>query len=212
MTAEDNLSDKVKEVTSREAGIKKRLDELTTSFGSKSEFSSLCYFASFTCLVFCIIFFLLLAAEKLGEKFTLNEDQEEDPLLDSVSILEMNCRLARNGLAYARRSFNRLFKHFFPKSEAPEKFEALAKVFTAAEDPALSYHRAATKTGVEVSIALAMASGEEVDWDKVISFRGVTKDALTTFLKSAKKYSKKMVAVVDPSSATSTSTAHTEVQ
>ena len=56
-----------------------------------------------------------------------------------------------------------------------------------------------------------MASGEEVDWDKVSSFRGFTKDALTAFLKNAKKYSKKMVAVVDPSSATSTSTAHTEV-
>lgn len=49
-TAEKNLSDKVKEVTSREAGIKKRLDELTTSFGSKSEFSSPYYFATFTCL------------------------------------------------------------------------------------------------------------------------------------------------------------------
>ena len=153
----------------------------------------------------------MLAAEKLGEQFTLNEDQEEDPLLDSLSLLEMNCRLARNGLAYARRSFNRLFKHFFPKSEAPEKFEALAKVFTADEDPALNYRRAATKTGVDVSIALAMASGEKVDWDKVSSCRGATKDAMTAFLKSAKKYSKKMVAVVDPSSATSTSTAHTEV-
>lgn len=124
----------------------------------------------------------------------------------------MNCRLARNGLAYARRSFNHLFKHFFPKSNSPDKFETLAKVFTAAEDPALNYRWAATKTGVEVSIALAMASGEEVDWDKVSSFRGVTKDALTAFLKSAKKYSKKMVAFVDPSSATSTSTARTEVQ
>ena len=40
LTAESKLSDKVKEVTSREAGIKKRLDELTASFGSKSEFSS----------------------------------------------------------------------------------------------------------------------------------------------------------------------------
>ena len=48
LTAENNLSDKMKEIASREAGIKKRLDELTTSFGSKSEFSSPCCFALFT--------------------------------------------------------------------------------------------------------------------------------------------------------------------
>ena len=64
LTAENNLFDKMKEITSREAGIKKRLDELTTSFGSKSEFSSPCYFASFTCLVSCIIFFFFCLQQK----------------------------------------------------------------------------------------------------------------------------------------------------
>ena len=48
LTAESKLSDKSKEVSSREAGIKKRLDELTASFGSKSEFSSSWYFAAVT--------------------------------------------------------------------------------------------------------------------------------------------------------------------
>lgn len=88
----------------------------------------------------------------------------------------------------------------------------LAKVFTADADPVLNYRRVATKTGVEISIALAMASGEKIDWNKVSSVRGITKDAMTAFLKAAKKYSKKMIAIVDPSSVPSSSTTHTEVQ
>ena len=156
--------------------------------------------------------FAPVAAEKLREKYSVSEDQKEDPLLDSLTVLEMNCALARKGLAYARRAFNRLFKHFFPSIEAPETFEPLAKVFTADADPVLNYRRVATKTGVENSIALAMASGENVDWNKVSSVHGVTRDAMTGFLKTAKKYSKKMMAIVDPSSAPSSSTIHTEVQ
>lgn len=159
-----------------------------------------------------VFIFAPFAAEKLGEKYSVEEDQREDSLLDSLTALEMNCTLARKGLTYARRAFDRLFNHFFPNIKAPETFEMLAKVFTADADPVLNYRRVATKTGVEISIALAMASGEKIDWNKVSSVRGITKDAMTAFLKAAKKYSKKMIAIVDPSSVPSSSTTHTEVQ
>lgn len=129
--AEDKASAsevKITQLATREAGIVERLNALSNSFGT----------------------------EKLGEKYSVQEDQREDSLLDSLTVLEMNCTLARNGLAYARQAFNRLFRHFFPSIEAPETFETLAKVFTADADPALNYRRVATKTGVEISIALAM--------------------------------------------------------
>ena len=101
------------------------------------------------------------------------EDQKTDPLLDSLTILEVNSVRVRNVLVHARRAFKRLFGHFFPRQKEPEDLLALADVFNAAEDPALNYRRAATKTGVEISMAMAMAHGEAVDWDKVSSSHAV---------------------------------------
>ena len=105
------------------------------------------------------------AAEKLGEKIALDKGKVEDPLLDSLTILEKNCALARNCFVYARQAFNRFFKHFFLKDTALDSFRALAQKFNGEKDLMLAYHRAATKTGVETLVALAMASDQAVDWD-----------------------------------------------
>ena len=101
------------------------------------------------------------------------EDQKTDPLLDSLTMLEANSVRVRNVLVHARRAFKRLFGHFFLKQKEPKDIFALADVFNAAEDPALNYRRAATKTGVEISMAMAMAHDEAVDWDKVSSSHAV---------------------------------------
>jgi hypothetical protein len=84
-----------------------------------------------------------------------------------------------------------------------------------AEDPVLNYRRAATKTGVEIVMALAMAQGEAVDWDKdssshVVDSAGQPK-SMVPFLKNAKKFSKKMISLVHPISSPPASTVPSEV-
>ena len=144
------------------------------------------------------------------------EDQKTDPLLDSLTMLEANSVRVRNVLVHARRAFKRLFGYFFPRQKEPEDLLALADVFNAEEDPTLNYRRAATKTGVEISMAMAMAHGEVVDWDKVSSSHVVDRAGQTTslvpFLKNAKRFSKKMISLVHPTSTPSASATPTKVQ
>jgi hypothetical protein len=131
-------------------------------------------------------------------------------------MLEANSVPVRNVLVHACRAFTRLFRHFFLKQKQPKDFLALADVFNAQEDPALNYRRAATKTGVEIVMAMAMAHSETVDWDKVSSSDVVDRTSqpmsLVPFLKNAEKFSKKMIALVHPSSTPSASATPTEVQ
>ena len=144
--------------------------------------------------------------------YTKNQEQEEDELLDSLTTLEMNCVLARDCLKEGRAAFERLFQRFFPKDPVPDKFEPLAKCFTGKDDPVLAYRQSALKVGVDGTIALAIASGEKVDWAKVATVRGLTKEKWTGLLRSAKAFSKKLIAIIDPTAASSTSTAQTEVK
>jgi hypothetical protein len=57
-----------------------------------------------------------------------------------------------------------------------------------------------------------MASDEKIDWAKVAAVRGLTEEIWTGLLKSVKAFSKKLVAIIDPTAASSTSTAQTEVK
>jgi hypothetical protein len=68
------------------------------------------------------------------------------------------------------------------------------------------------KIGVESTIALAIGSGEKVDWAKMATVRGLNKDKWTALLRSAKAFSKKLIAIIDPIASSSTSTAQTEVK
>jgi hypothetical protein len=79
----------------------------------------------------------------------------------------MNCSLARDCLKESHTAFERLFPHFFPKVDVPDKFEPLAKSFTGKDDLVLAHRQASLKVGVESTIALAIANGEKVDWAKV---------------------------------------------
>lgn len=144
--------------------------------------------------------------------YTKNQEQEEDGLLDSLTTLEMNCSLARVCLKEARTAFERLFKHFFSKDPLPNKFEPLAKYYTGKDDPVLAYRQTALKVGVDGTIALAIASGKKVDWAKMATIRGLTKEKWTGLLKSVKAFSKKLVTIIDPTAASSISTTQTEVK
>jgi hypothetical protein len=48
----------------------------------------------------------------------------------------------------------------------------LVKAFDTPEDPILLLKGRSVKRGAEGAIALAYAHGEEIDWEKVSSFRG----------------------------------------
>ena len=144
--------------------------------------------------------------------YTRNQDLEEDALLDTLSILEMNCTLARDCLKAGRFALERIFPHFFPKAALPDKFELLAKSFTDKGDPALAHRQSSLKIGVEGTIALVMASGEKIDWAKVAAVRGLNNDKWTALIKGAKAFSKKIIAILDPRSSASASTTQTEVK
>ena len=151
------------------------------------------------------------AADKLGEKYTKNLEDIQDPLLESWTILELNCGLLRTCLKHSRTTFNRLFRHFFPVATLPDKFEPLVKAFSGKEDSIANYRRLAVKVGVESTIALVVGSGEAINWGTVVAKKH-SKDAMDGFLKEAKKYSKAILPTVLPSPAPSASTTRTEVQ
>ncbi|KAM0861187.1 hypothetical protein ACQ4PT_046049 [Festuca glaucescens] len=116
-------------------------------------------------------------------RFETNQDSEEDALLDTLSVLEMNCTLTRDCLKSVRIAFERMFPHFFPKADLPDRFELLTKSFT------------------------DKASGEKVDWAKVAAVRGLNSDKWTALIKGAKAFLKKIIAILDPKSPASASTA-----
>jgi hypothetical protein len=98
----------------------------------------------------------------MDEEYTLHQESD-DRLLYTLAILELNCDLARTNISSARAALKRFFPHFFPKDTQPEIFSELTQRFLAKEDPVLAYRQASLKIGVEGTIALVAASGQEVD-------------------------------------------------
>ncbi|KAM0839158.1 hypothetical protein ACQ4PT_060502 [Festuca glaucescens] len=148
---------------------------------------------------------------RMGEEYTLH-GETEDRLLDTLSILELNGDLARANISAARGALKRIFPHFFPKETQPEIFSELVQRFMTKEDPALAHRQNSLKIGVEGTIALVAASGQEVDWVKAGTPQGLNKEKWKALVKEAKPHSKKITAYLDPKSAASTSTARTEVK
>jgi hypothetical protein len=105
----------------------------------------------------------LSSAEKIGEHYTRNQELDEDRLLDTLTVLELNCNLARECLSSVRNAFRRIFAHFFPKIVHLEIFDQLGKPFLAKDDPALVHRQASLNIGVEGTITLVAASGQKVD-------------------------------------------------
>ncbi|KAM0921153.1 hypothetical protein ACQ4PT_007047 [Festuca glaucescens] len=70
-------------------------------------------------------------SRKMGEHYTLNQESDEDRVMDTLTILELNCDLARKCLTSAWNALRRIFPHFFPKITQPEIFAQLAQQFLA---------------------------------------------------------------------------------
>ncbi|KAK1694476.1 hypothetical protein QYE76_011173 [Lolium multiflorum] len=147
---------------------------------------------------------------RMGEEYTLHE-KTEDHLLDTLSILELNGDLARTDISNARTAFKRLFPHFFPKETQPEIFSELVQRFLAKEDPALAHRQDILKIGVEGTIALVAASGQDVDWVKAGNPKGLNKEKWKALVTDDKPPSKKIIAYLNPKSTASASTARTEL-
>ncbi|KAM0861641.1 hypothetical protein ACQ4PT_045759 [Festuca glaucescens] len=151
-------------------------------------------------------------SRKMGEHYTLNQESDEDRVMDTLTILELNCDLARKCLTSARNALKCIFPHFFPKITQPEIFAQLAQQFLAKDDPALAYRQASLKIGVEGTIALVAASDQKVDWVMAATAKGLNTDKWKALVKDAKLYSKKLIAFLDLKSSASASTAQTEVK
>ncbi|KAK1682061.1 hypothetical protein QYE76_042909 [Lolium multiflorum] len=112
---------------------------------------------------------------QMCEQYTLNQETD-DRLLDALAILELNSDLARTNISSARAALKPIFLHFFPKDTQPKIFSQLTQHFQAKEDPVLAYRQASLKIGVEGTIALVAASGQEVDWVKAGTPKGINKE------------------------------------
>jgi hypothetical protein len=111
---------------------------------------------------------------------------DEDHLLDTLTILELNYSLARECLTSARTAFGRIFPHFFPKTTQHERFDQFVKPFLGKDDPALAHRQESLKIGVEVTLAIMAASGQKVDWARVAVVRGLNNEKWKVLVKDAK--------------------------
>ena len=210
--AEDALSDREAKLVQRDNDIITRLETQSRRFSSNT-------ISPFVIRLFLVLKLSLMlmksffsSAGKMGEHYTLNQESDEDRVMDTLTILELNCDLARKCLTSARNALRRIFPHFFPKITQPEIFAQLAQQFLAKDDPALAYRQASLKIGVEGTIALVAASGQKVDWVKAAAAKGLNTEKWKALVKDAKLYSKKLIAFLDPKSSASASTAQTEVK
>jgi hypothetical protein len=76
--------------------------------------------------------------------------------------------------------------HFFPTETQPEIFSQLTHHFLVEEDLALAYRQARLKIGVEGTIALVAATGQEVDWVKAAAPQGLKSKKWMAFVKGVK--------------------------
>jgi hypothetical protein len=161
------LAEATQKQAKREEAMVERLDAICTSVGSKFDALSFCP----TKIIFVDMLSLAYlysrdAAEQLGEVWKLWLESAEDPLLDSVGVLESNWRLARDVLQQTRHVLTRMFVRLFlrKRDELPTgNLKKLVEAFDTVEDPILAMKLTSVKRGVEGMIALAQSHGKEVD-------------------------------------------------
>jgi hypothetical protein len=127
----------------------------------------------------------------------------------AVNLLESNWISIQEIFELVNRMLTRIFVGLWPKQKADvpaADLKKLAKVFDTPEDPILLMKSRSVKRGAEGAIALTYAHGEEVNWEKVSSFRGRPLVELRGFFEKAKKYAPGIVSIISPSAASSTST------
>jgi hypothetical protein len=100
-----------------------------------------------------------------------------------------------------------MFVVFWPKKrdEMPgDNLWKLDAAFDTIKDLVHVMKRISVKRGVEGAIALAQSHGEEVNWEKVGASYAVPLVEMTEFFKKAKEYAPKVVSLILPPTASST--------
>ncbi|KAK1610557.1 hypothetical protein QYE76_034230 [Lolium multiflorum] len=135
------------------------------------------------------------------------ENPVNDPLLDTLSYLELHGSEIREGVANASAGLSTLFPYFFPKKEEPPTFLALAKSFNSSEDLGLKMRQENMKIAVESTVALVADSQQTVDWMKVGDTDQIEQSRWRSLIKAAKPNTKKILAYlgIKPSSTPSSS-------
>jgi hypothetical protein len=152
-----------------------------------------------SCVVFvpssCLTNYLLFYLGRTNQEYEL-ASPEGDQLLDALSLLEIHCDEARDGLSEAKIGLSRLFPYFFKKTEEPATFVALAKCFTSPEDLGLQLRQEGLKVGVEGTMALIAESQQQVDWSKVGNTGEIETKKWQSLIKAVKPSSKKILATL----------------
>jgi hypothetical protein len=100
-----------------------------------------------------------------------------------------------------------MFARFWPKKRkemSGDNLRKLLEAFDTTDDPILALKRTSMKRCVEGVIALAQSHGEEVDWEKVGSSHARPLSETEEFFQKAKQYAPKIVSLISPSAASST--------
>jgi hypothetical protein len=107
-----------------------------------------------------------------------------------------------------------MFIRLWPKKKAEvlvNDLKNLAKAFNTNDDPLLQLKGLSMKRGVEGTIALSYAHGEDLDWEKIGSPHGRTCSELKAFFEKAKKLMPTIVSIISPSVASAASLAPTSL-
>ncbi|KAK1699468.1 hypothetical protein QYE76_016165 [Lolium multiflorum] len=124
------------------------------------------------------------------------ENPVNDPLLDTLSYLELHGSEIREGVSNASAGLSTLFPYFFPKKEEPPTFLALAKSFNSSEDLGLKMRQENMKVAVESTVALVADSQQTVDWMKVGDTDQIEQSRWRSLIKAAKPNTKKILAYI----------------
>jgi hypothetical protein len=118
----------------------------------------------------------------------------------------------RQSISDAKAAFSRLFPYFFPKTDEPNTFDALAKRLIPKEDLGLALRQENLKIGVEGTIALVAESQQHVDWAKVGDVKNMETKKWQSLIKAAKPSSKKILAFLGYKPTPSSSSAKPDVK
>jgi hypothetical protein len=204
---EKSLADLKKERTQRDQAVALRLNKMSALAGGKHHafFFSFVWVACSCAPLMCLCF--LDCIEHTGIP-SASAQLDDDSLMAAVSLLEANWISIQGIFELASRVLTRISIGLWPKQRADienSDLKKLVKAFDTSEDPILLLKGRSIKRGAEGAIALAYAHGEEVDWEKVSSFRSWPLSELRGFFERAKKYAPGIVSIISPSVASLTS-------
>jgi hypothetical protein len=107
---EEKLSKDKSRMASHEADICLRVDTLSASFVSKFEPMKIAISLEFFVLFFLLAFLLCcVVAKQVGDSYEMPNDQRQDPLLDSLTILEAISMWVRN-VGFRCRKQNKILR------------------------------------------------------------------------------------------------------